>query len=95
MSTDDFQDDYIVSVFGSVRKSGDLIYGSGWKLEDVIELSGGIKQEASGSRIEISRVVEVTSNSITPKRSVVLVAEINTDLSLKAEYNNFVLQSMF
>ena len=93
ISTDDFQDDYIVSVFGSVRKSGDLIYGSGLKLEDVIELSGGIKQEASGSRIEISRVLEVNSGSIIPKSSVVLVAEINTDLSLKEEYNNFDLQA--
>ena len=93
ISTDDFQDDYIVSVFGSVRKSGDLIYGSGLKLEDVIELSGGIKQEASGSRIEISRVLEVNSGSIIPKSSVVLVAEINTDLSLKEEYNNFALQA--
>lgn len=93
ISTDDFQDDYIVSVFGSVRKSGDLIYGSGLKLEDVIELAGGIKQEASGSRIEISRVLEVNSGSIIPKSSVVLVAEINTDLSLKEEYNNFDLQA--
>ena len=93
LSTDDFQDDYIVSVFGSVRKIGDLIYGSGLKLEDVIELSGGIKQEASGSRIEVSRVLEVNSDSIIPKSSVVLVAEINTDLSLKEEYNNFALQA--
>ena len=93
MSTDEFQDDYIVSVFGSVRKIGDLIYGSGLKLEDVIQLSGGIKQEASGSRIEISRVLEVNSDSIIPKRSVVLVAEINTDLSIKEEYNNFTLQA--
>ena len=93
MSTDDFQDSYIVSVFGSVRKTGDLIYGSGLKLTDVIELSGGIKQEASGSRIEISRVLEVNSDSIIPKRSVVLVAEINKNLSLKPEDNNFILQA--
>jgi polysaccharide biosynthesis/export protein len=93
MSIDDFQDDYIVSVFGSVRKIGDLVYGSGLKLTDVIELSGGIKQEASGSRIEISRVLEVNSDSIIPKRSVVLVAEINKNLSLKPEDNNFILQA--
>ena len=37
--------------------------------------------------------MEINSGSIIPKSSVVLVAEINSDLSLKEEYNNFALQA--
>ena len=93
MSIDDFEDSYIVSVFGSVRKTGNIIFGDGLTLTDVIDLSGGIKQEASGSRIEVSRVVDVHSDSIIPKRRVVLVADINSDLSLNKDDNDFMLQA--
>jgi len=95
MSIDDFQDSYMVSVFGSVRKKGNIIYGDGLTLRDVIDLSGGIKQEATGSRIEVSRVVDVDVNSdaIIPKRRVVLVADINSDLSLNIDDNDFMLQA--
>ena len=91
MSVEDFDDDYFVEVFGSVRNAGTFIYGKGLNLSDVINLSGGIKQEASGSRIEVSRVLEINNSKISTKRSVVLIAEINEDLSLKSEFNNFEL----
>ena len=93
MSKDDFQDSYIISVFGSVRNPKELIYGSGIKLKDVIEQTGGLNQESSGSRIEVSRVMEKESNALTLKRSVVLVAEINNDLSLSTEHSNFILHA--
>jgi len=93
ISKDDFQDSYIVSVFGSVRNSGDLDFGEGLKLSDVIELSGGLQQESSGSRIEVSRVLEINSGTINPNRSVILVADINSDLSIKSDHSNFLLQA--
>ncbi|MBT6807860.1 MAG: hypothetical protein HOA52_00040 [Flavobacteriales bacterium] len=93
MSKDDFQDSYFISVFGSVRNPRDLVFGKGMKLSNVIELSGGLKSESSGSRIEISRVLEIKSDNITPSRSVVLVAEINSDLSLNSDNSDFVLQA--
>ena len=93
MSKDDFQDSYVISVFGSVRNPKDLIYGFGMKLKDVIEQTGGLSQESSGSRIEVSRVMEKESNTLTLKRSVVLVAEINNDLSLSTEHSNFILHA--
>ena len=52
------------------------------KLSELIELSGGLKLESSGSRIEVSRVLEMYSDNLTPKRSVALVSSINSDLSL-------------
>ena len=49
--------------------------------------------ESSGGRIEISRVLEMDSNNLTPKRSIVLVSSINLDLSLSPEQSNFILQN--
>ena len=92
MSVDDFDDNYIVSVFGSVRNPGDHLYGDGLLLKDVLILSGGINQEASGSRVEVSRVLEIEEKTILPKRSVVLTANINDDLTLKMEESSFRLQ---
>jgi polysaccharide biosynthesis/export protein len=91
MSKEDFDDSFSVEVFGSVRNAGTFTYGKGLSLLDAIYLSGGIKQEASGSRIEISRVLEINNSKISTTRSVVLVAEINDDLSLNSEFNNFKL----
>lgn len=93
MSKDDFTDSYFISVFGSVRNPRDLVFGKGMKLSSVIELSGGLKPESGGSRIEISRVLDINSDNITPSRSVVLVAEINSDLSLNSNNSDFVLQA--
>ena len=93
MSRQDFDDSYSVEVFGSVRNAGTFTYGKGLSLLDAIYLSGGIKQEASGSRIEISRVLEINNSKISTTRSVVLVAEINDDLSLNSEFNNFKLHA--
>ena len=38
------------------------------KLSESIELSGGLKLESSGGRIEVSRVLEMDSNNLTPKK---------------------------
>ena len=93
MSIDDFNDNYFISVFGSVRKPQELIFGKGMKLSEAIELSGGFKLEAGGSRVEVSRVLDLDSKNLTPKRSLVLVAEIKPDLSLSSENSNFILQN--
>ena len=63
------------------------------KLSELIELSGGLKIESSGGRIEVSRVLEIDSDNLTPKRSVVLVSSINSDLSLSPDQSNFILQN--
>ena len=93
MAKDDFHDSYFVSVYGSVRSPGELTFGKGMKLSEAIELSGGLKLESSGSRIEISRVIEMDSDNLIPKRSIVLVSSINSDLSLISEHSNFILQN--
>ena len=93
MSIDDFDEDYIVSIFGSVRKEGEYSYGSGMLLQDLLNLSGGIKEEASGSRIEVSRVMEFNEGNINTERSIVLNRDILDDLSVDDSSANFVLQA--
>ena len=48
-----------------------------------------LRLESSGGRIEVSRVLEMDSNNLTPKRSVVLVSSINSDLSLSSDQFKF------
>ena len=68
MSIDDFYDQYFISVFGSVRKPQELIFGKGMmSFLKAIELSGGLKLESSGSRVEVSRVLDLDSQNLTPK----------------------------
>ncbi len=50
------EDYYSISIDGQVRKPGKIQWGEGLKLGDVLILAGGIKPEAIGSRVEISRI---------------------------------------
>ena len=49
-------DQYFINIDGQVRNPGQFNWGPGLKLGDVITLSGGIKPEATSSRVEISRI---------------------------------------
>ncbi|MBT7481018.1 MAG: hypothetical protein HN677_01330, partial [Flavobacteriales bacterium] len=94
LSVDDFDDYYQVSVKGSVRHEGDYDFGNGLTLKDVLTLSGGLKQEAEGSRIEVSRIMEVdeNTNKLNPRRSVVKSVNIGVDLSVSQQAQEFILQ---
>ena len=51
-----FTDETFVKVTGSVRQPGDYAYDESLKLSDVLSLAGGLKLEASRSRIDVSRL---------------------------------------
>ena len=87
-------DYYQVSVKGSVRHEGDYDFGNGLTLKDVLTLSGGLKQEAEGSRIEVSRIMEVdeNTNKLNPRRSVVKSVNLGVDLSVSQQAQEFILQ---
>lgn len=50
------EDQYTISIEGQVRAPGSFAWGEGLKLGEVLILSGGIKPEATSSRVEISRI---------------------------------------
>ncbi len=94
MSIDDFDDDFNISVQGSVRSPGDFNYGDGMSLQSALFLSGGLTQQAEGSRVEISRIMEydINSNKLKPRRAIVKNVKVGNDLVLSKEAEDFELQ---
>lgn len=94
LSKVDFEDDFVVSTHGAVRKEGEFRYGIGLSLKDVLFMSGGLRKEAANKRIEISRVVDYDkqSSELTPIRAIVKTVEVANDLSINKEDQEYLLQ---
>ena len=94
LSIDDFDDNFTVSVEGAVRSAGTFSYGDGMSLQSALFLAGGLTQQAEGSRVEISRVMEydLASNKLKPRRAIVKNVKIGNDLVLSQEAEDFELK---
>ena len=94
LSIDDFYDEFSVSVLGAVRSGGEFDFGVGMTLQDVLLQSGGLTQQAEGSRVEVSRIMDydISSNKLKPRRAVVKTISIGEDLVLSNEAMDFELQ---
>ncbi len=94
LSVDDFDDEFSVSIFGAVRGSGEFDFGVGMTLQDVLLQAGGLTQQAEGSRIEVSRIMDydISSNKLKPSRAVVKTIKIGEQLMLSSEAQEFMLQ---
>jgi protein involved in polysaccharide export with SLBB domain len=78
----EFGDAQYVEIFGEVRKPGRIRKYGGMTLEDLIYLSGGIKQSAEYGRLEISSIVDIDSakQGIRPTRTIVNSYAIQSNL---------------
>ncbi len=76
-SNTDYKDQFQVVVSGAVRKPGEYTYDPSLTLQDVLTMAGGLKLEASRSRIDISRVV---INENAPTETVIATVEVNDKL---------------
>ena len=94
LSINDFDDEFFVSVFGAVRASGEFEFGVGMNLQDLLLQAGGITQQAEGSKIEVSRIMDydISSNKLKPRRAIVKNIKIGEELMLSSEAQEFVLQ---
>ena len=94
LAVDDFDDEFFVSVFGSVRGAGEFEFGVGMTLQDVLLQAGGLSQQAEGSKIEVSRIMDydISSNKLEPRRAVIKNIVIGSDLILSSEAQKFLLQ---
>jgi polysaccharide export outer membrane protein len=94
LSIDDFDDEFSVSVLGAVRSGGEFDFGVGMTLQDVLLQAGGLSQQAEGSRVEVSRIMDydISSNKLKPRRAVVKTISIGEDLVLSNEAIEFMLQ---
>lgn len=80
----EFGDPQYVEIFGEVRKEGKVRKYGGMTLQDLLYLSGGIKQSAEFGRLEISSIVDIDSakRGLKPTRTVVKSYGIQSDLQL-------------
>lgn len=79
-----FGDKQYVEIFGEVRKEGKINKYGGMTLQDLLYLSGGLKQSAEYGRIEISSIVDIDSAKRMQQatRTIVKTIKVNPSLEL-------------
>lgn len=96
-SKEEFIERFVVSIDGSVLKSTIQEYTDGMTLNDLLFYAGGLKKEASNSKIEISRVMNIDSSSdqkFIPQRIVIKTITIGPNLELDDASKAFALAPM-
>lgn len=93
-SINEFADPYYVEIFGEIRKEGRYVKYGGMSLQDILYLSGGIKQSAEFGRLEISSIVDIDSakRGLKPTRTVVRAYAIQPNLTLDTAAANVMLK---
>lgn len=77
----DLREEYTVSVQGEVRAPGTFEFAENMKLEDVIQMAGGLKEGATPNRIEVSRRIKNTDpNSTSSKTADLFVVTVDENL---------------
>jgi protein involved in polysaccharide export with SLBB domain len=88
----EMREDYMVSIAGEVINPGVYPYAENLKVEDLIITSGGLKESASKTKIEIARKVKnIDVNNSSSPVATVISYEVFDDLKTK-EGNTIVLQ---
>lgn len=93
-SQNEFSDAQYIEIFGEVRKEGKVRKYGGMTLEDLLYLSGGIKQSAEFGRLEISSVVDMDSarKNLKPTRTEMKSYAINPDLQIDSLAKKIMLK---
>lgn len=83
-NSNEFADKQYVEIFGEVRKQGKVNRYGGMTLQDLLYLSGGLKQSAEYGRIEISSVVDLDSakGMQQPTRTILRTLKVLPNLDL-------------
>lgn len=83
-SNSDFGEQQTVSIFGEVRKEGEVKKYGGMNLQDLLYLSGGLKPSAEYGRLEISSIVDMDSaqQGLKPTRTIVRSYAIQANLEI-------------
>lgn len=93
-SKENFIEKFVVSIDGSVLKPTVMDFTDGMTLNDLLFYAGGLKKEAASSKIEISRVMDISSNpdmKFKPQHIVVDTFQIGPNLELDAKSKLFQL----
>lgn len=79
----DLRDEYKVTVQGEVRIPGTFEYADNMTLEDLIQMAGGLKENATPRRIEISRRIKNSdAKSLSAKTAQVFTVGVDQNLKV-------------
>lgn len=93
-NTNSFSDRQYVEIFGEVRKEGKINRYGGMTLQDLLYLSGGLKQSAEYGRIEIASVLDIDSakREQTPTRVILKTIKVSPNLDVDSASAGIVLK---
>ncbi|MEO7445445.1 MAG: SLBB domain-containing protein, partial [Ferruginibacter sp.] len=93
-SNSEFGEQQFVEIFGEIRKPSKVKKYGGMTLQDLLYLSGGMKQSAEFGRLEISSIVDVDSaqKGLKPTRTVVKSYSISPNLQLDSAASQVILK---
>ncbi|KQS37811.1 SLBB domain-containing protein [Pedobacter sp. Leaf194] len=92
MSTKDLRDETSISIGGYVRAPGTFQYRRGMSVADVVSMAQGFQNDAANHRIEISRLIKDTTDTLSNK--LVSVITINLDSALTSSTGSFLLEPL-
>ena len=90
----EFGEQQFVEIFGEVRKPGKVIKYGGMTLQDLLYLSGGLKQSAEFGRLEISSIVNIDSaqQGLKPTKTVLKSYSILPNLQVDSASAHILLK---
>ena len=93
-SGSEFGDQQFVDIFGEVRKEGRVRKYGGMTLQDLLYLSGGLKQSAEFGRLEVSSIVDIDSavQGLKPTRNIIRSYAIKSNLELDSAASKIILK---
>ena len=92
MSTKDLRDETSISIGGYVRAPGTFQYRRGMSVADVVSMAQGFQNDAANHRIEISRLIKDTTDTLSNR--LVNIITINLDSALTSSTGNFLLEPL-
>ncbi|MCG8475718.1 MAG: SLBB domain-containing protein, partial [Cytophagales bacterium] len=90
-SINELKESETVQISGQVQFEGQVPYAKGMSIQDLIELSGGIKFGGTGMKVEVSRRLVQDKEYNDGNYSEIFQFNINKDLSLDKEDKDFKL----
>lgn len=93
-SKNEFGEQQTVSIYGAIRKEGEVKKYGGMTLQDLIYLSGGLTSSAEFGRLEISSIVDIDSalQGLKPTRTIVKTYAIQNNLELDTAASKILLK---
>ncbi len=86
----DLTEEQIITISGQVRNPGNFPYIDSMTVEDLINISGGLKEDASTTTVEVAR--RLSTDEDLSRSSEIFTLNINGDLSINDEASKFLLQ---